>query len=78
MEGGNKDTHLPEVISNFHSSYQITLEPVDEISEEDLINPDRFEWREGKPLSVIVAANTYWHYADHREQIHNWRNSRSI
>ena len=74
----NKELPLPEVISNFHSSYRIAFETAEGLSEEDLINPDRFEWREGKPLSIIVAANTYWHYTEHREQIHNWRNASSF
>jgi hypothetical protein len=70
----NKDLPLSEVIDTFNSTYQLAIQTVKGISEEDLINPDRFEWREGRPLATIVAANTYWHYTEHREQIHMWRN----
>jgi hypothetical protein len=69
----NKDLTLSDVISNFHSSYKLAFKTVEGISEQDLINPDRFEWREGRPLATIVAANTYWHYTEHREQIEHWR-----
>jgi hypothetical protein len=71
----NKDSPLSEVINNFHSSYQLALNTIEGITEEDLINPYRFEWREGRPLATIVAANTYWHYVEHREQIYKWRNN---
>jgi hypothetical protein len=33
------------------------------------IGPDRFAWRGGSPLVVLVASNTCWHYREHREQI---------
>jgi hypothetical protein len=71
----NKATPLAEVMSNFHSSFKFAVEIVEKFSEEDLINPDRFEWREGRPFSDIVAANTYSHYKEHREQINLWRNN---
>lgn len=71
----NKDKPLPEVLSRFHSSYLQAFEIVEKIQEEDLINPNRFEWREGKPLWQIVSSNTHWHYAEHREQITDWLNS---
>jgi hypothetical protein len=67
-----KDLPLPTVLSNFHSSFTQVLEIVEAIPEEDLIDPERFEWRQGKPLWQIVSANTHWHYTDHREQIEAW------
>ena len=68
----NKDFPLPKVLSDFHASFNQVLEIVEALSEEDLTNPERFEWRKGKPLWQIVSANTHWHYADHREQIAAW------
>jgi hypothetical protein len=69
----NKEFPLSLVIDNFHASHQIAIKTVEGFSEDDLINPDRYSWRNGKPLLTLVAANTYWHYAEHREQLLQWR-----
>jgi hypothetical protein len=68
----NKDRPLHEVLAEFHNSYQQSLKAVEALSEDDLIDPDRFAWREGDPLWQMVAANTWWHYKEHRESIGNW------
>lgn len=65
---------LGEVLADFELSYKQSLEVVDNISEDDLIDPERFPWREGRPLWVMVAANTSWHYKEHEETISAWLN----
>ena len=37
-----------------------------------LFDAEHFAWREGRPLWFMVAANTYWHYAEHREHLEQW------
>jgi hypothetical protein len=74
----NQDIPLPGVLSDFHSSFTQVLMTVESLSEEDLIDPDRFEWRDGKPLWQMVSANTNWHYSDHRNQIEGWINKSNI
>lgn len=68
----NKDRSLEEVEIDFHSSYQKALKTVQALSEEDLIDPKRFSWRKGDPLWLMVAANTWEHYKEHRETIIEW------
>ena len=68
----NKDRPLDEVLTEFRSSYQQALETVRALSEDDLINPPRFAWREGDPLWHMVGANTWWHYKEHRQSIAAW------
>lgn len=68
----NRDRPLSEVLEEFHQSFPKAVDTVKSISEEDLIDPDRFEWREGKPLWFIVAANTFWHYDEHDKAIREW------
>jgi hypothetical protein len=69
-----KHRHHPlgEVLADFAMSYPQALKAVQDVPEEDLIDPDRFEWREGQPLWVMVAANTFWHYKEHNESISVW------
>jgi hypothetical protein len=68
----NRDKSLSDVLAQFHRSFPEALEIVKSISEEDLFDQDRFEWRQGKPLWFIVAANTFWHYEEHDEAIKAW------
>lgn len=63
---------LDEVLSDFEFSYHKALSSVQEITEEDLVDPQRFPWREGRPLWIMVAANTSWHYKEHEETITAW------
>ena len=68
----NKDKPLDEVLSEFHDSYQESLEIVKAFPEDDLIDPDRFDWREGDPLWHMVGGNTFWHYEEHEISIRKW------
>ena len=63
---------LDEVLADFELSYPQALSAAQDISEEDLIDPDRYAWRDGRPLWVMVAANTSWHYKEHEETITTW------
>jgi hypothetical protein len=63
---------LEDVLNEFELSYHKALNAAQEVSEQDLIDPDRFDWREGNPLWVMVAANTSWHYKEHEESIKTW------
>jgi len=60
---------LAEVQEDFAASYRQTLALVERVDEDDLFDPERFRWRDGSPLWQMVAANTNWHYQDHREAI---------
>ena len=63
---------LDEVRDDFQLSYAQALHTVHDVGEQELLDPDRFAWREGRPLWVMVAANTSWHYKEHDESIRNW------
>ncbi len=68
----HKDALLSEVSTDFHSSYQTALKTVESLTEQDLVDPQRFAWREGDPMWHMVAANTWWHYKEHNESIVEW------
>lgn len=63
---------LDEVLADFKLSYPQALSAVQKIPEEELIDPEHYPWREGRPLWVMVAANTFWHYKEHEETISAW------
>lgn len=68
----HRDTALENVLLEFKASFDEALATVEATSEEDLIDPHRFAWREGKPLWEMVAANMNWHYEEHEQSISTW------
>ena len=45
------------------------------MTEYDLLDPNRFEWRQGTPMWELVMANTWDHYQEHQKTISNWLNN---
>jgi len=72
----NKDRELDEVMASSEESYSLSLDVVQNLTDEDLFDGSRFAWREGDPLWHMVAANTWWHYREHRQQVEAWLKNR--
>jgi hypothetical protein len=68
----NRERFLEDVLEDFRNSYSQALNFVETTDETDLVDPKRFPWRNGRPLWMMVAANTWWHYRMHRETIEDW------
>lgn len=69
LHAKHKEMLLADVQSLFASSHKRAYAIARRLSEEELFEPDRFAWRQGVPLVVLVAANTCWHYPEHRAQL---------
>lgn len=72
----NKDRALDEVMAASEESYSRALDLIQNLTEEDLFDGSRFAWRQGDPLWHMVAANTWWHYKEHRLQVEAWLKTR--
>lgn len=68
----NKSRSLDEVLTDFRTTYLQIIDVVQAMHEEDLTNPDRFVWAEGRPLWRLVAGDTYEHYQEHIGQVKEW------
>lgn len=68
-----KDRPLAEVLEEFRRSYRDSLALVESLSEEQLQTAYTDTWPMA-PLWLGVAANTNWHYKEHRESIRAWLN----
>ena len=72
----NRNRPLHEVQEDFHAAYQQFLRQVQALfqilPEEDLNDPNRFSWLEGRSLLALIAGNSYDHYQEHTEQIRAW------
>jgi hypothetical protein len=69
----NQDRTLDEILTDFHGIFQLSLQTVQALTEEDLVDPQRFTWRAGVPLWHLVADNTWEHYREHADAISKWQ-----
>ena len=65
----NKHKPIGQVTDESQDSYQLFLGTLQRVSENDLFDGRRFDWLAGKPFWPIVAANSCWHYEEHRGTI---------
>jgi hypothetical protein len=68
----NKDKPLPEVLADFRAAHSELVQTVLGMSDEELNDPNRFEWWPGDPVWHNIAGNSYEHYKEHRELIEDW------
>jgi hypothetical protein len=68
----NKNRPLNEVLNDFYSTHTSMLAAVQAMSSEDLTNPQRFAWTDGKPLWQFIASETYEHILEHIGMIRRW------
>ena len=66
-----KDLPLEEVLKDFHASHQAILVLLETLSEEQL----QTEYTDSWPMAPFwrgIAADTFLHYKEHREDIEKW------
>ncbi|MCA9971566.1 MAG: ClbS/DfsB family four-helix bundle protein [Anaerolineales bacterium] len=69
FDAAGRELALAEVQAAFAAAYPQVLEALLAVPEADLIDPERFAWRQGRPLWHMVGGNTFWHYQEHTEPI---------
>jgi hypothetical protein len=60
------------VIADWQQAREELIERVQEIADEDLNDPSRCPWNDGRPLWPTIAANSYAHEQEHIDQIRAW------
>lgn len=68
----NQNRDLIGILREFKHSHQEALKAIEALSEEELNDPDRYPWRNGRPLWLLVMGNTWEHYQEHRQDIEAW------
>lgn len=71
----NRHRPLKDVQEEFRRSFQLAVKAVEDSAESDLCDAQRFPWRKGRPLWLMVAGNTWFHYQEHGEGIQAWLKS---
>jgi hypothetical protein len=67
---------LRDVLAENQRSYQHLLEAIEQLSEPELKDPNRFTWLRGKSLWQILPNQSYNHYAMHMPAIRAWLHQR--
>ena len=70
----NRHKSLATVLAEFQAGHGQIVDTIARVSEQDLFDPARFDWREERPLWHMVGGNTFWHYAEHADAIQAWLN----
>ncbi len=65
----NGDRSMAEVMAQYYHTVDTLIETIRAFPDADLFEPDRFPWRNGRPLWRLVAGESYNHEREHREQI---------
>jgi hypothetical protein len=67
---------LSAVISDWQQAREDLLDAIEDLEDEDLNDPDRFPWSEGRSLLDRIAGNSFEHEQEHIEQIRAWMDER--
>lgn len=68
----SKALPLDVVLQRFRISYLQIVAALERLSDEELTNPQRFAWLEGRPLWELIQNNTSDHYQEHTLPLRAW------
>ena len=66
---GQRGRPLADVRREEGEAYRALLALVETAPEDDLFNPHRFAWTQGRPFAELIQNNTYEHYDEHLEDL---------
>jgi len=65
----HQDRPLVDILDDFQTSFERLMEKVEGLNKNVFQNPTSMEWAGDRPVWLLIADNTYLHYAEHREAI---------
>jgi uncharacterized protein (TIGR03083 family) len=68
----NRERALDDVRGSFQRSFQQSVAAVAALSEEQIFDPAALGAVLSRPAFEMIADNTFEHYREHREAIHDW------
>jgi len=73
----NRDRPLAAILADFHAAIEQVIEMVQALSDEDLNDPNRFDWMSGDPLVQRISWETLEHFDEHLTELRAWREKQS-
>jgi len=74
----DQERPLERILQDFHGVRHQTLRRLEAFTEDELNDPQKFPWLEGRPLWRWIAEDSFEHEAEHLEQILAWRSRREM
>lgn len=72
----SRDRSLDLIKSDFRGLRPQTIRRVSEFSNEELNDPELYDWLRDEPLWRWIAVDTFEHEREHAEQVRSWRADR--
>jgi hypothetical protein len=69
----NRERALERILKDFHGVRLQTIRRVESLSENDLLEENKYEWQDGVPLWKWIVNDSVEHEAEHGAQIIAWR-----
>ena len=69
----NRNRSLDDIMRDLDKTHVDVLTLVETAAEEDILDSRRFQLQGGEQLWEAIAANTFWHYEEHGQDIRNWQ-----
>lgn len=63
---------LSRVIAEWHAAREELIDLLEDVSDQDLNDPTRFPWSQGRSLLDHIAGSSYAHEQEHIEQLRVW------
>jgi len=73
-----KDRPLERILEDLHDVHLALLNRLETFPEKALIDPKKYKWMKGEPLSRMVAGDSFEHYREHAADIRAWREKQRI
>jgi hypothetical protein len=68
----NRDRPWATVYAEWRAGFQRLIELAEATPEPNLLEPGRYPWLEGHPLSLVLTASVEHHRVEHREPLQAW------
>jgi hypothetical protein len=69
----NCNRSLDDILRDFDKIHIETLKLVETVTEKDIFDVSCFRLLGGEPIWEAIAANTFWHYEEHTQDIRAWQ-----
>jgi hypothetical protein len=65
----NQARPVPAILAEYQQSFPVVLNAIDAVPAALIADSSPIAWLAGRPLWKVIAANTWWHYAEHGQRI---------
>jgi hypothetical protein len=68
-----RDRSLERILEDIQGVHLALLNRLEDFPEKALIDPKKYKWMSGKPLSEWIGEDSHVHYREHAQDIRAWR-----